>query len=89
MDSQTVWVVNSVGASLTCAVFLTEQKAVEFIRRHSLTCTLSEFPLDESTYDPAVSRELFRPKNERETSDEFIGDFSPRLPHFHFEEGRD
>jgi hypothetical protein len=85
--SRTVWLVNRDGAPLPAGVFLTEQAARVFIERHSITGVLSEFPLGESTYEHAVRLGLFRPKSDKERSDWFIAEFSPRLPHYHFENG--
>jgi hypothetical protein len=84
----TVWLVNCNAGSLPCGVFLTERDARDFIARHAISGVLSEFPLGESTYDHATRLGLFSPKNDTERSGEFIADFSPRLPHYHFENGQ-
>lgn len=84
----TVWIVTANGARWPGGIFLTEQAAREFIDRHAISGMLSEFPLGESTYDHATRLGLFRPKNEKERSGEFIAQFSPRLPHYHFTDGQ-
>jgi hypothetical protein len=86
-EQQTVWLVTRTAAPLPGGVFLTEQAARDYIARHSITGTLSEFPLGESTYDHAIRLGLFRPKNDKERSGWFIAEFSPRLPHYHFTDG--
>jgi hypothetical protein len=80
---KTVWIVNAEGSSLPCGIFTTEARAREFIDRYGFPCTLSEYPLDESTYEHAVSRGLFRPKKDHEREIWFISQFTPRLQHYH------
>ena len=85
----TVWVITQEGAPLPCGIFQDREAAVRFIEGHSLCCTLSEFPLNESTYDHALRLGLFSPKKPHEFETQFVGEFSPRLPHFHFTSGRE
>ena len=88
-NQPTVWIVTRIEARWPGGIFLTEQAARDYIERHSITGMLSEFPLGESTYDHAIRLGLFHPKNDKERSGWFIAEFSPRLPHYHFEDGHE
>jgi hypothetical protein len=80
---KTVWVVNPEGSALPCGIFTSAERARGFIGRYGFACTLSEFPLDESTYEHAVSRGLFTPRQDQERDPWFVSQFTPRLQHFH------
>lgn len=83
----TVWVFNGEDCKLPAGIFTTKAAAEDWIHTHQLSGTLSEFPLDEGTYDHAVTRGLFTPKKPHETEPWFIADFSPRLYHEHWRDG--
>jgi hypothetical protein len=83
----TIWVFMGTRARLPAGVFSTLQSAEDWIRRHKLAGTLSEYPLDIGACEHATENELFTPKKARESTPEFIADFSPRLEHFHYEDG--
>ncbi|WP_442484094.1 DUF7710 domain-containing protein [Aeoliella sp. SH292] len=87
--TETVWVVTGEHGRIPGGIFRTEELAREFIQRYSLTCTLSEYPLDESTYEHALRNDLFRPRKPHESEPRFIAEFAPRLPHYHFQNGSD
>jgi hypothetical protein len=85
---RTVWVFNGEFSNLPAGVFSTKSSAEDWIRQHSLSGTLSEFPLDRGAYDHAVDEGLFKPKKAHETEPQFIETFSPRLYHDHWWEGK-
>ena len=75
--------------SFPSAVFSTEGAAKDWISRHCLTGTLTQYPLDVSAYDWAIGRGYFEPKRDNQRSGHFIANFSSaHLPHVHFEEGK-
>jgi len=84
----TVWVFNGEGSRLPSGVFTSQSQAEAWISRHRLSGTLSEFPLGAGAYDHALAVSVFVPKSDRERSPDCIADFSPRLPHFHYSDGR-
>ena len=86
-DLPTVWIFNGEFSQLPAGVFSTKTAAEAWIRRHGLTGTLSEFPLDRGAYDHAVEEGLFKPKKKHEEEPTFIADFSPRLYHDHWQDG--
>jgi hypothetical protein len=83
----TVWMFTGDSSKLPSGIFSSKGKAEDWVRRHKLTGTLSEFPLDNGTYDHAIAEGLFEPRKEHETEAWFIADFSPRLPHEHWRNG--
>lgn len=85
---KTVWVFNGERSSLPAGVFSSRNLGDEWICNHCLSGTLSEFPLDQGAYDHAIQRNLFCPRKAHESQPEFISDFSPRLSHYHYKDGR-
>lgn len=84
----TVWVFNGANATFPSGVFSAREPAEAWIARHHLTGVLTEYPLDEGTYDWAVDRGFFSAKREDQRSSKFIGGFtSLRQVHLHFENG--
>ncbi len=76
----------------TChpAAFESRGLAEEWIKRHSLSGVLTEYPLNTGIYDWAIGSGLFNPKYPSQANAEFIGRFtSAYLNHSHFEEGRE
>ena len=70
------------------AVFVTRVLAEEWIRKHSLTGTLTQYPLDQGMYEYAIAAGHFSPRKPEHTTSEFIGRFSGGgLDHFHYEDG--
>jgi hypothetical protein len=87
MNVHTVWVFNGEDCALPAGVFRTRAAAEEWVRRHGLSGTLSEFPLDVGAYDHALSNGLWRPKKPIEVTPEFVANFCPRLEHEHWQDG--
>jgi hypothetical protein len=87
MGRETVWVFNGEQSSLPAGVFATKAAAEEWIRRHRLSGTLSEFPLDVGAYDHAIEAALWMPKKPHESTAAFIASFSPRMQHEHWQDG--
>lgn len=72
------------------AVFSAVEPARAWIRKHDLTGTLTEYPIDKPVYDWAVERGKFKPSGDHERSSDFIGNFSDASQrHYHFENGTD
>jgi hypothetical protein len=83
-----VWVFNGVQSSFPSGVFSTREAAEFWIRKYSLTGTLTLYPIDVGMYDYVIDKGHFTPKKEAHTSELFIGKFSGGgIDHFHYEEG--
>jgi len=75
-------------AQFAAAVFLTVEKAEQWISNYSLSRVLTEYPVDTSVYDWAVSNEYFTPRKNSHKSTSFIGGFtSASQKHWHYEDG--
>ncbi len=84
----TVWIFNGPQPSFPSGVFTTRELAVEWIKKHGLTGVLTQYPLDVGVYEWAISRDLFTPKKEQQTTPVFIARFSSASQdHYHFEDG--
>jgi hypothetical protein len=85
-DSITVWVFNGIGGNFPAAVFSTKELAEAWIHANSLQGTLTEYPLDISSYDWCVNKGFFKPKNEEQRRPAFIQTFSSAYQdHYHYE----
>lgn len=90
MDSEplTVWVRHGEGARFASGVFRSRDDGLAWIKQHSLTGLLTEYPLGVGAYDDAVARGLFRPTREHHGTPAHIAQFSPgRTEHVHVVDG--
>lgn len=91
--SQIVWVFNGSGFAspnhpIPSGVFSARELAETWILKHQLSGMLTAYPVDIGIYDWAVQKEIFKPKQEKHTSPEFIQRFSSASQeHFHYENG--
>ena len=70
-------------------VFSSRDEAEAWIERHSLSGTLTLYPVGEGVYDWAIEKGLFRVKKPHESEAHFIGGFTTASqPHHHYEDGR-
>jgi hypothetical protein len=84
---ETVWVFNG-GGGFPAAVFSTREKAEEWIASRRLSGILTEYPLDVSLYDWAITNGTFKPKRPEHSEPQFIGRFSSaHTDHYHYEDG--
>jgi hypothetical protein len=84
----TVWILNGDQSTFPSGVFTRRELAVEWIQNHRLSGVLTEYPVDEGVYEWAISRGLFKPKKENQTTSAFIARFSSASQdHYHFENG--
>lgn len=83
-----IWIFNGVQPSFPAGVFTTRKNAEAWIRKHSLTGTLTLYPIDVGMYEYAIEKGLFRPKRDEHSTSLFIGRFSGGgIDHFHYEDG--
>jgi len=83
---QQVWIFNGQGAAFPSAVFTTREAAEEWIARHNLQGTLTQYPVNISSYDFAIENGWFTPKHEYQHSPAFIQRFSSASQeHYHFD----
>jgi hypothetical protein len=85
-----VWVFTGEGGGhgFPSGVFIDLQAAERWIRRHSLSGTLTAYPLNTGVYDWVIERGSFRPSKPHQTAPAFIGKFtSAYMQHYHYENG--
>lgn len=76
------------GARFPSGTFTTLENAEQWIRKHSLSGVLGQYPVDEGLYDWAIEENLFTIKNEHQKEAGFIQRFTcAAIDHFHFENG--
>lgn len=87
-DGDFVWVFNGENGRFPGGVFLVLQKAEEWISLHRLSGILTQYPLNQGSFDWALKRGWV-PEGKREANDPyFIGSFtSASYEHFHYENG--
>ncbi|MGL4595489.1 MAG: DUF7710 domain-containing protein [Thermoguttaceae bacterium] len=80
-----IWVVTG-GGIFPCACFSSLEKAEDWIRVNSVTCTVTQYPLNKSLYDYALSKGYFKPKKEYQFLPKFKAKFSSAsAEHYHYE----
>ena len=83
-----VWIFNN-GATFPGGVFEDLDIAKAWIARHSLTGTLTRYPVNVGAYDYIIEKGWFKPKRPDQQTQEFIGGSSSAyFEHYHFENGR-
>jgi len=83
-----VWVFHGANARFSSGVFSSLDKAAEWIKKNRLSGILTEYQIDESPYDWAISNNFFEPKRLEQTEAGFIQKFtSASQEHYHFENG--
>lgn len=87
-DLSFLWVFNGARARFPCAVFSTRKIAEAQIERFGLTGILTEYPINITVFEWAVTEKVFTPSEEQQDSPEFIQRFSSaHLEHYHYEDG--
>ena len=87
-DVEMVWIFVGPKANFPSGVFSSLDSARQWISRHQLTGVLTEYPIDVSVYDWAISRGDFTPTKPIHSTPLFIGTFSSATQaHYHFEAG--
>lgn len=71
-----VWIFNGNGMPLPSGVFEDKAKAELWIKRYSLSGTLTQYPVNISAYDWALEHGLFIAKKEHQKTPDFIGRFT-------------
>lgn len=85
-EYETVWVFNGVRNHFPSGVFRSRRQAEDWISRHALVGTLTEYPLGMGVYEWAILSGAFVPKKEHHHSPDFIGNFSSAAQeHVHYE----
>src|SRR5215472_1784381 len=87
--SDSVWVFNGARSTFPSGVFSTREAAERWIAKHSLSGTLTHYPIDVGMYAYAIAKSFFSPKKPDHATAGFIGKFSGGgINHFHYEDGR-
>ncbi len=85
---EAVWVFSGERIPFPAAVFSSRERAEAWITRHTLSGTLTRYPIDEPIYEWAIARGYFKPKREDQSSAAFIQCFSSvSQEHYHYEAG--
>ena len=80
-----VWVFQGNNSTFPSAIFSTYQHAILWISNSKVSGILTQYPVDISVYDWAISEDYFKPKTENKKSPDFISKFSSAyLKHYHF-----
>jgi hypothetical protein len=83
-----VWVFTGEKAEFPSGIFSKRSLAEAWIKRNSLSGTLTKYPVDIAAYDWALSTKVFTPKREDQRSPSFIARFSSaNQEHYHYENG--
>jgi hypothetical protein len=89
--TSSVWIFHSSAKrwpNFAGAVFSNRPTAEEWIRAHSCSGTLTEYPLDVGVYDWAIENNRFTPKKPEHYTPEFVGGFTTASQdHHHYENG--
>ena len=84
-----VWVFCGPSAQFPSGVFSSKENAEEWIAKHSLTGTLTVYPIDTGVYDWAIQKGFFNPKEDKHRTPKFIQQFSSASQeHYHYEDGK-
>ncbi len=87
-EIQWIWVFNGKTNHFPSAAFTQRHLAETWIRENKLTGVLTAYPLDISVYDWTIQNNYFKPKTEKHTAPEFIGNFSSgHQDHEHYYKG--
>jgi hypothetical protein len=85
---KTVWIFNGYKSQFPAGVFESVDQAEIFIKRHSLSGILTEYPLGVGVFDWAIENGFFAPKTVEKSLPKFVGQFtSGAQEHFHYENG--
>lgn len=85
-----VWVFCGAKALFPSGIFLEFEAAERWIESHSLTGTLTAYPVNTGVYEWAIAKGYFRPARPHQTTPAFIQRFSSAsMEHHHYENGRD
>jgi len=83
-----VWIFSGSENSFPSAVFTGRPPAEQWIRKHSLSGTLTRYPVNVSVYDWVIEQGYFQPKKEYQSSPRFVQSFSSAyLEHYHYNSG--
>jgi hypothetical protein len=83
-----IWIFNGNENLFPSATFTTRTLAEHWIRKYSLSGTLTRYPVNISVYDWVIEKDYFKPKKEYQSSPRFIQSFSSAyMEHYHYNSG--
>ena len=89
MSLSQAWVFQGASARFPSGIFLSREKAEQWIKINALTGILTAYPVDIGVYDWAIARGTFTPKKEQHKSARFRQRFtSAQQEHYHYEAGQ-
>ena len=80
---------SGLGSARVSGVFSSKNEAERWIAKHGLTGTLSEYAMNEPSYERGQRLGRWRPKKPEHHTAAFIEDFSPPDGHWHHRDGKE
>ena len=87
VDLPQVWVFRGEDARFASSVFEDRDTALQWVARHQLTGTLTQYPLGAGCYDLGVAQGRFTLSKPHHGTAAHIAGFSPAGPHVHLRNG--
>ncbi|MDR6923723.1 hypothetical protein [Chryseobacterium sp. 2987] len=89
MKDNYIYVFIGKNSGFPSGIFTTLEKALEWIKKYSLSGILNKYPVDIGLYDWAVQKDFFTVENEYQKGSEFVQRFTcASMEHLHFENGK-
>ncbi|WP_297575759.1 hypothetical protein [uncultured Campylobacter sp.] len=86
MKINNIWIFSNKNTIL--GAFYQKELAEIFIKKYSLSGTLTAYPINEPIYEWSIENEFFAPKNIDEKKAKFIESFTTdKIPTFNYKEG--
>jgi hypothetical protein len=83
-----IWIFCGERGDFPSGVFYDLDAAEAWVREHSLTGVLTQYPTNAGVYNWMIERGYFRPKAPHQVAPQFIGRFSSAyLTHYHYAQG--
>jgi hypothetical protein len=83
-----VWLFHGDGAQFASGAFSSCEAAERWIETNCLTGLLTRYPMDQGSYDWAVTNGTFVPKRDNQKTPKFIQRFADGSVHHHYEHGK-
>lgn len=84
-----IWIFHGEKAEFCSAIYSELEQAEDFIKKYSLSGTLTNMPLDKSIYEWVIEKGFFKPTKDYQHNNKFIQRFtSTYLEHYHYKNGK-
>jgi hypothetical protein len=83
-----IWIFVASNAHFPGGVFISKSEAEYWIKKHSLSGVLTEYPVGIGVFEWALDKGYFKPKPDKLIDSVFIGRFTTAsMQHYHYELG--